>query len=211
MPILFFDVDGPMVPGRALFMPKNIVPRYGWQFDPCAVGMLNFLDWAVPNLRVVISSHRVGMTSPFDGTSTDSKESWERIFFENGLFLKIHDDWCTVHGQARYAQRTSKLTEIRQWLARHKEHLTDNFVVIEDEAEYYREITDEERETFHICAESYLEGITWKDLDRISTFLGVENLGDKLKEYQQKMAKIRTPIVKRRITRTLEKATPQAA
>lgn len=208
--ILFFDVDGPMVPGRALFMPKNLPLRYGWQFDPCAVGMLNFLGWAIPDLQVVISSHRVGMRSPFDGTATDTKESWERIFFENGLFLKIHQDWCTVKGAARFAERYSKLMEIRQWRVRNKQHLADPFVVIEDEAEYYRQITDEERETFHICAESYLDGITWKDLSRICQHLGVD-LKVKMEEYREKHAKIRTaPTVKHRLARTLEKEAANA-
>ena len=185
MPILFFDVDGPMVPGRALFLPQNIAPRYGWQFDPCAVGMLNFLNWVVPNLQVVISSHRVGMRSPFDGTYTDTRASWERIFQENGLKLQIHKDWCTVLGKAKLENRPNKLDEIRKWRERNKAHQNDLFVVIEDEAIYARDITDEERESFHICAEDYLDGITWKDLKRIANFLGVDNLGDKLAEYQK--------------------------
>jgi len=208
MPILFFDVDGPMVPGRGLFLPKNIAPRYGWEFDPCAVGMLNFLNWAVPNLQVVISSHRVGMRSPFDGSYTDTKESWERVFQENGLKLQIHKDWCTVKGKAKLEDRVNKLEEIRGWRGRNKAHSDDRFVVIEDEAIYARDITDEERDVYHICAEDYLDGITWRDLKRIANFLGVDNLSEKIREYQMMHSAFRkSPTI---VTKKIHRIEPSA-
>ena len=210
MPILFFDVDGPMVSGRALFLPENVKLRYGWKFDECAVHMLNFLNWAVKDLQVVISSHRVGMSSPFDSSCTETRRSWQRVFRENNLQLHIHNDWCTSADPL--APRKSKLEEIREWQLRNPQHANDHFVVIEDEAIYEREITEEEREQFHICAERYLDGITWSDMERMIKFLGLPGgLGDHLAKYQNYLTKRKPSNVKTETPRRYQRTVTQLA
>lgn len=182
MKVLFFDVDGPMVPARAFFLPNNIVPRYGWEFDKTAVHMLNFLGWAVPDLRVVIGSHRVGMRSPFDKTFTDTKNSWERIFRENGLTLKIHTDWITVRDD--YDESGNKVKEITGWLKAHPR--TTHWVTFDDEiAGYTADTTEVHRSMVHLCGEDYLNGISWKDLQKALKYLGISgSLDDLLDKYR---------------------------
>lgn len=206
MKILFFDVDGPMVSGRALFLPDNIVPRYGWQFDPCAVGMLNFLGWAVPDLQVVIASHRCGMTYPVqvnNPTFTDTKASWERVFKDNGLNLKIHHDWCTVRGDDCVDERRPKIAEIGEWLDRNPS--VKDFVTFDDEAAgYTSNVNDDQRRYLRLCGEDYLNGITWADLERAVKFLGrTEGVGDLLEQYSKEKAGFKRAVTRTRIVKNL--------
>lgn len=184
--ILFFDVDGPMVPGRSLFLSKNIQPRYGWEFDQSAVGMLNFLNFIVPDLQVVIASHRCGMMVPFDQSFSDSRASWQRIFRENGLNLHIHQDWCTMEDSL--SERLPKIEEIQQWLNRHPE--TTNFVTFDDEAAGYdRDPTVEEIKKYHILGQDYLNGITWEDLVQAAKYFGITTrLSQLMDKYRKHLA-----------------------
>jgi hypothetical protein len=179
-PIIFFDVDGPMVPGRALFLPKNRTFGFGWQFDPCAVNMLNFLAWAVPNLKAVIASHRIGCSSPLPNhRGTETRNFWIDIFRENGLQLPIHRDWVTVR---QWVART-KFLEIDDWLEAHPD--VTKFVVIDDEANGKDCVNDSQRSHFHLCAESYNEGITHADFMRMCKFFGMDenDVADKYSEF----------------------------
>lgn len=55
--VIFLDVDGPMIPVKAFYLPNQTKPAR--MFDPCAVGMLNDL-LKHTQARIVMSSiHRL--------------------------------------------------------------------------------------------------------------------------------------------------------
>jgi len=170
--VLFLDVDGPLIPARALFLPGNLRPTLQgqWAFDPCAVGMLNFLAWAVPDLVGVISSHRVGLASPrgYEGHSTFERAFWERVLADNGLKIQLHHDWITP----RRVTRHPKLQEIGQWLAAHPE-ITE-FAVIEDDFNGNgSHPTPEQVDQFHIVATDYLQGLSYPCLTSLARKFGL--------------------------------------
>ncbi len=160
-------------------LAKRLSHRYGWEFDPCAVAMLNFFAWENPNLRIVIASHRVGMlSSSHNQRDTSNKQFWLEVFAENGLNAVIHNDWITE----RHNITRPKIDEIRGWLRKHPEITT--FVTIDDEAAGYDKVANHlQRREFHLCAESYSEGITYKDFERMAQFLGITDLDRTLDKY----------------------------
>lgn len=158
--VLFVDVDGPLIPARALFLPENLQRTWveQWRFDPCAVGMLNFLAWAVPDLHAVISSHRVGFAAHvpgLEGLTTLDRAFWEGIFEKNGLQLKLHHDWITP----RRVGGDPKVIEIDRWLAKHPEVTT--FAVIDDDFNGAEPITPRQVEDYHVVARDYSSGLTY--------------------------------------------------
>jgi len=158
--VLFIDVDGPLIPARALFLPSNLKPTWQnqWAFDPCAVGMLNFLAWAVPDLVGVISSHRVGYGVPieYDGYSTFDRAFWEKLFTDNGLRIPLHPRWITP----RQIERRPKVEEISDWLKLHPE--VTQFAVIEDDFNGNgTKPSPEQVEKFHIVATNYDQGLSY--------------------------------------------------
>ena len=178
--VIFFDVDGPMVSGRASLLPENVAHRYGWKFDPCAVAMLNFIGFALPDVRVVIASHRVGMRAPTTSGYCEKREDWVEIFKHNELNLQIHEDWITV----RAAISRPKFDEISGWLLTHPD---TTFVTIDDEAAGYdKKATLQQRHQFHLCGESYTNGITYEDFVRMCDYLGIKNLDSSLDKYYRK-------------------------
>lgn len=102
-PVIFLDVDGPLIPTRAVFLPKQTLLQT--QFDPIAVAMVNRLAHDSEALIVISSIWR------FKG-----KERITELFCEQGLSLNFHDDWCTdLSGKDR------RHIEINEWLSRHPE------------------------------------------------------------------------------------------
>ena len=185
--ILFFDVDGPMVPARAAFMPGNGLFKFGWKFDPAAVGMINFLGWAIPELRIVLSSHRWGdrMRSPFpDHPDTNTRAFWDHLFLDNNLTVAFHKDWLThreMDGQV-YKKKT-KAFEIQRWIAHHPEIKT--WATIEDDLNGGDSVSPIDRTRFGLVAEDYNNGLTWKDFKALTRRFGMteKQFDMKCKEY----------------------------
>lgn len=181
--VLFIDVDGPLIPARALFLNANQAPRSPWAFDPCAVGMLNFLFWALPDLRAVISSHRVGCSSPlgFEDVLTFERSFWERIFTHNGLNAPLHDAWITP----RQLEARPKIMEISDWLNGHPE--VTRFAVLEDELNGHEEMTAGLQRQFNVFAQSYADGLTYDCFFSAAKALGLQGqeVKEKFKQYLQ--------------------------
>jgi hypothetical protein len=113
--ILFLDIDGPMIPGRAYDMPGQTRPVV-MNFDPCAVGQLNAFcgrhGW-----RIVLHT------------------SWLRVFGEKETYdhcIKqgvdpqyfAKDAWCSGDINWRYSR-------VAKYLETHPE--IDSYLILDDE------------------------------------------------------------------------------
>lgn len=112
--ILFLDIDGPMIPAKAYFLPGQT--RIVSVFDPCAVGMLLKLI-SLTGAKIVISSvHRY-----------QGMRHIEHLFKLNGIPIEhLHDDWHTTMDQSY-----SRSEEIQIWLDAHPS--IEPYIAIDDE------------------------------------------------------------------------------
>jgi len=102
--VLFLDFDGPMIPRRAYYLPKQtlIVSK----FDPVAVALLNsVLDET--GAKLVISST----------WGKQGKDIVKPTLEENGIsWNRVHEDWVTP----RKFSSTREM-EIKMWLDKHRD------------------------------------------------------------------------------------------
>ena len=197
--ILFFDVDGPMVPARSAFMPGNGLFKFGWKFDQSAVGMINFLGWAIPELRIVLSSHRWGnrMRSPFpDHPDTNTRAFWDQLFLDNNLNVKFHEHWLShrLIEDGVYQKRT-KATEIQRWLIDHPEIKT--WATIEDDLNGGDSVSAIDRTRFGLVGEDYNNGLTWRDFKALTHRFGMssQEFDKKCKQYAELNTVKSVPII----------------
>lgn len=111
--IIFLDIDGPMIPNRAFFLP-NQTTIYS-VFDPCAVAMLNRL--------ITLSGAKLVITSTWSSKGLDV---CKQLLTDNGVVGEIHPDWTTPKKLT-----SSRTMEIGWWLADHSD--IDGWVVLDDE------------------------------------------------------------------------------
>lgn len=115
MKILFLDIDGPLIPGRAYTMPgqtKGIVKT----FDPCAVGLINF--WCKSRKwKLVLHSSWVQILGGEDTYLHCLSQGLNKDHFHK-------DAWCDEHENWRY-------TRVAKWLKEHPE--TTHYMILDDE------------------------------------------------------------------------------
>ena len=131
-PVIFIDIDGPLMPPRQWYIktnrllqqkykkdfPKRLsdVVKEGVVFDPVAIQM--FKLWIkYSNAQIVLS------TSWFYRLT---KEELLYVFAYNGLFLDLHEDW---HTPRRFTQ-DHRGYEINSWLIQN-DH--DKFLIVDDD------------------------------------------------------------------------------
>lgn len=146
--ILFLDIDGVLLPGRAYMLPNQTNNPYVTVFDPCAVSMLN-RALAKQKRKIVVHSSWVKHWT---------KDEIFKHLVEQGVNQdSFHDDWYTdPHFHWRYDR-------VRDWMSRHKE-VTD-WVVVDDEPP-----ASEEDKRFlggHSIFTDFDEGITMKIYRRL--------------------------------------------
>lgn len=112
--VLFFDVDGPMIPSRARFLhQKGSGSLNTW--DPVAVAIVADVLEKTSSRIVVSSQGRILGLRRFKEQMEQNKMPW-----------LLHEDWAI--------STDSKLTraqQIREWLAEHPE--VTAFAVLDDE------------------------------------------------------------------------------
>lgn len=119
MKIIFLDIDGPMLPGRAYVLPENnkVMPR---SFDKIAVHSVLALLTRAP-AKLVISST----------WATMGRETFSEVLTENGIDPAfLHDDWMTPRKMS-----SSRATEIKWWLEEHPE--VTHWVALDDDPTVY--------------------------------------------------------------------------
>lgn len=112
-PVLFLDIDGPMIPRRALLLNKDVINE---TFDPVAVSMVNdVLDRC--NARMVLCSTWRART----------KKEIDFIFIKNALPPShFHYDWRT----SIKLPQLSRLEQIMNWITRNGPR---KFAILDDE------------------------------------------------------------------------------
>lgn len=101
----FMDIDGPMIPSKAYYLPNQTKPAS--VFDPCAVAMVNRILDDDPSVRIVISS-------------TWGDQGYNRcsnLLSANGIdYERLHEDWVTPRNTSHVRTK-----QIAQWLNAHPE------------------------------------------------------------------------------------------
>lgn len=112
--ILFLDIDGPMIPGRAHNLPGQRSETFVKQFDPVAVSIINWLcdecGW-----RVVLHTSWIRLWGEAATRDHCIKQGIKEKFF--------HKDICDEGEPWRY-------TRVDRWL---NDHLVDHYVILDDE------------------------------------------------------------------------------
>jgi len=147
--ILFLDIDGVLLPGRAYMLPNQTNNPYVTVFDPCAVSMLN-KALAKQKRQIVVHS------------------SWVKHWPKDQIFAHLvsqgvdqdffHEDWYTN------PQFHWRYDRVRDWMYRHKDEVTD-WVVVDDELP-----TSDEDSRFlngHAIFTDFDEGITMQIYRRL--------------------------------------------
>lgn len=155
--ILFLDIDGPMIPGRAYTMPgqtKGIVKT----FDPVAVGILNRIcqdkGW-----RIVIHSSWLKVFG--------EKETYDHCIAQGLKPQYFHKDaWCDENIHWRY-------TRVAKWLAEHPEikryHILDDepYAIDIDLYEAVQKYPHPEDMEKHLILVDFWDGIIGNIVDQI--------------------------------------------
>jgi hypothetical protein len=146
--IIFLDIDGPMLPMRAFFLPENNQKNSNRHyFDPIAVSMINRL-LETSRAKIVISSSWADQ-----GLGVITK-----AFSLNNISIKsLHEDWMTPRPNGEC--NPNRVIEIVGWLNKHPE--VTHYVAIDD---MQMELKNLVKVTFH-------DGMLYKHMEMAAKFL----------------------------------------
>jgi hypothetical protein len=149
--VLFLDIDGVLLPGRAYKLPNQTRPVVTI-FDPCAVSMVNE---ACRKQKRKIVIHSSWIRTGFWSIGKDGPGDVHDHMIDQGINpLHFHEDaYCNRDMSWRYDR-------IDEWLARHPEVI--DFVVLDDE-----NCPDDWKFKTHLIHTDFDEGITMKIFQRI--------------------------------------------
>lgn len=151
--IIFLDIDGVLLSGKALLMPQNMMAKkklresddaksrhtkvkefaMSSQFDPCAIALVNRLA-EVSGAKIVVQSNwrrNIG----FDETK-------EKLIEQGILPTHFHEDWvCMIRGFS-----SEKIHDMYEWMSQHNISINDKkddyvlyetqYVVLDDQVNY---------------------------------------------------------------------------
>lgn len=122
--ILFLDIDGVLLPGRAYYMASQTQPLVT-RFDPCVVGMVNKLCAEIDAKIVIHSNWR--RTEP-RRIARGARSLREHFINEGILPENLHPNvLCPMKFSS------SRWMDISAWLEEHPEVGPEDFFVLEDE------------------------------------------------------------------------------
>lgn len=148
--ILFLDIDGVVLPGRAYMLPNQTKPIVK-TFDPCAVSMVNEAC-SKQKRKIVVHSSWV--------KHWDQHEIAYHLRNQGIKPEHLHEDWFTN------PELHWRYDRVDEWLARHPE-VTD-YVILDDEPEVARhEKPKVGKHAGHLILTDFDEGITMKIFRKI--------------------------------------------
>lgn len=152
--IIFLDVDGPLIPGRAMFLPNQT--QIMEVFDPCAVSLINKLC-EINGYKLVIHSSWLRIMG--------EKETYDHCISQ-GLKAEYFDDdaWCEGQINWRY-------TRVAEWLKRHPD--VTEYVILDDEpysADLNHEIQHPVDLEGHLILVDYWEGFSYKQFQQVRDY-----------------------------------------
>lgn len=150
--ILFLDIDGVVLPGRAYYLPTQTKPIVT-QFDPCAVSLLLDACWKQER-KIVIHSAWL----KYDKYKPEEESTLDHCIKQGILRSFFHPTEPTC-----VKDLDSRWDRIRDYLTRHKDEIED-YVILDDEVpnERDRDITNG-----HYINTDFEEGITMETFNRI--------------------------------------------
>lgn len=153
--IIFLDFDGPMIPGRAHFLPLIHGHR---SFDPVAVTLVNRLAEKA-KAKIVIHSN------------------WRKGYYKGDLPLR---DWIISNGLKEehfhkdffcpMRMSSERYQDIGMWLDDHPD--TKDFVILEDLPLFM----GYERFIPNFVKIDYMEGLTWERYETALTIFGEKEI-----------------------------------
>lgn len=148
--VIFLDIDGPMIPVRASFLPNQSSVLS--TFDPCAAALLNRLI-KESGAKIVISSV----------WGQHGYQQCHDLLEKNGISPShMHEDWITPRKMSSY-----RVNEISWWLDAHPE--TTHYVAIDDESLTVRMVENS------VLCDAY-EGFSWRNY--LECCLYLDTFGD---------------------------------
>ena len=149
--ILFLDIDGPMIPYRAVYLPNQT--RVMTIFDPIAVAMINSLC-KKRGLKIVIHSTWINVIGQEETLKHCVEQGIDKEYFHE-------DPYCSDKINWRYSR-------IAEWLERHPE--VSKYVIVDDtpyEDDLYGAYKHPAEMNSRLVLINYNDGITMGKLTEI--------------------------------------------
>ena len=152
--IIFLDIDGPLLPAKAYFHPKN--KKTPWSFwDPFAIAMIEELRGDIDGRYVISSTWAI-----------KGYERMKEILDEQGISTEfLHEDWATPRKMS-----SSRATEIEWWLDNHPE--INKWIAIDDGV-WNSSFEDEILQNGRVIEVDFDEGFSMKNYREALDFFGL--------------------------------------
>jgi hypothetical protein len=174
--IVFLDIDGVMLPGRAILLPGNpkaISARLAKNFeesnptfDPIAVQMINNL--------ITLADAKIVLNTTWAFGVPPAPTHIKNALIANGVLESFAEDWAT------YRRLTgSKLTSIGDWIDDNGLE-NDSYLALDDDIypssfeESVNYWSSDKTFKAELIQPSYDDGLTWKHYKQALKFFGVK-------------------------------------
>lgn len=150
--ILFLDIDGPLIPMRAYFLPGQT--KIVSLFDPCATSLvLKLIEQS--GAKLVVSS----------SWGSQGYDKCMAVFEKNGIARShFHTDWVTPRKMS-----SERIHEIKWWLDDHPE--VTHYVAIDDEGLDVNWVPNS------VLCDAY-EGFSWRNYLECKVYLDIHREGE---------------------------------
>jgi len=148
--ILFLDIDGPMIPGRAYTMPGQTKPVVE-KFDPVAVGLVNYLceyrDW-----KLVLHSSWITLFGANESVQHCISEGINQNYFHKHPHCDPELHW-------RYDR-------VAKWLEEHPD--TTHYAILDDEPYATGDLVHPKGMINHLVLVEFRDGILNDTLNQLT-------------------------------------------
>lgn len=173
-PIIFLDIDGPMIPGYMWVFKSNstINPSFGRIFSPTCVEIINNLC-DKSNAQIVFNSYHNAteqtVLEPKLIKELDGSERWtsgilEENIKEAAIRNKIEPEFIHEDYKTLYPNPNDRLLAIRIWLNNHLDYDPENWIAFDDSDFKHK----------NLILINYNDGILLEHYNKAAFILGIE-------------------------------------